>query len=148
MKIINKNILEISDGLICHACNCQNKFGKGLAKTIRDKFPQVYHEFLKFSSLYKFPKDRLGKIQEVSINKNLSVVNIFSQLYYGNSKETGIDYNNYPEMRKCFIQLKEIRNERRIYFPYGFGSGLAGGDWNKISGMIEEYFPDVVYCKI
>lgn len=148
MKIIYKSILDIDFGLICHACNCQNKFGKGLAYNIRNRYPIVYHEFLKFGSLYKLPKDRLGKIQEVSINKNLSVINIFSQLYYGDSKLTGIDYNNYSEMRKCFIELNKIRNDRSIYFPYGFGCGLAGGEWDKVSGMIEEYFPDVVYCKI
>lgn len=87
--IIDKNILDISSGLICHACNYQNKFGKGLALSIRNRYPIVYEEFMKLSSIS--PKDKLGTIQEVKINENLSVVNCFSQLYYGYGK----DFNDY-----------------------------------------------------
>ncbi len=147
MKIVSKDITTVSEGIICHACNCQNKFGKGLAKSIRDKYPIVYNEFLKFGNSIKNPRDRLGKNQLVRIDDSLHVCNMFTQLYYGNSKDTGIDYNDYGAIETCLNGLVNIRNSDQVYFPYYFGSGLAGGDWNRISNMIIEKIPDVIFCK-
>ena len=147
MKIIQRDITTIDDGVICHACNCQNKFNKGLVKIIRKKFPIVYSEFTKFTLEIPKPWDRLGLIQEVKISEELSIVNMFTQLFYGNSKESGIDYNDYSAWVKCVEEIKNIKGARKVYFPFNVGCGLAGGDWNKISEIICRNIPDVIFCK-
>ena len=37
MKLINKDILTVTEGIIAHQANCRGAMGKGLAKQIADK---------------------------------------------------------------------------------------------------------------
>lgn len=140
--IIFQNILSIDSGIICHACNCQNKFGKGLALYIKNKFPIVFEEFLKLSSIS--PRKKLGTIQEVKINEKLSVVNCFTQLYYGYNK----DFNDYTAWEKILDKLVDIRGERDLYFPYMVSCGLAGGNWERIQEIILRKLPEARFCKL
>ena len=96
------------------------------------------------------PKGRyqLGLIQEAKINEKLSVVNCFSQLYYGDSSKTGKVYTDYYQMVQCFVDIRTIKNDRQVYVPYGYGCGLAGGDWDTVQLLISEIVPDVIFCKL
>ena len=46
IKIIEGNILNAEEDIICHQVNCRGKMGSGLAKQIRDKYPDVYKEYV------------------------------------------------------------------------------------------------------
>ncbi len=54
--------------------------------------------------------------------------------------------------RDCLIQIGTVFPEgSRLYFPYGIGCGLAGGDWNMYSAILkvfaESYNMNVIICK-
>ena len=47
MKIKYTNILDETKGIIVHGINAQGKMNFALAKQIREKYPQVYIDYLK-----------------------------------------------------------------------------------------------------
>ena len=47
MHHIIGNLLDTNCQYICHQVNCQGKMNSGVAKIIRDKWPEVYTQYLK-----------------------------------------------------------------------------------------------------
>ena len=132
MKVIEGDILNIKNGVIVHQVNCQNAIGAGVSGAIIGKYPQVetaYHYLCRF----KKPKDLLGSFQSIRIDRGLEIINLFTQLDYGNSKKTGKVYTDMPLLIKQLHTICHARKDKvTIYVPYGIGCGLAGGDWTEI----------------
>ena len=146
MNITSKtgNILTpvdpINKVIVCHQVNCQGAMGAGLAKQIRTKHPGVYE-------VYKEKCDAgLAKIGDVQLVSCLSdggyiIANIFGQNRYGRDKR----YTDYDGLREAFSCLADCFPNATFRFPYKFGCGLAGGDWNVVLKIIKESFKD---CKV
>lgn len=143
MKIIEKDITTISEGVIAHQVNCMGSMRSGVAKAISQKFPKVYSDYVKLCGSV-FYKDLLGTFQEVVIDNDLTVLNCFSQLTYGKDKNR---YTDYDAVDKVFSDYSK-KCSKQLYLPYLYGCGLGGGDWNIVSGIICKHFPEVVFCKI
>ena len=141
-KTVNGNILHIRKGYIFHQVNCQGVMGAGLALQIKNAFPNVFKHYQNL--IRKEGVNVLGRTQAVKVGKQLSIINIFGQLGFGKDKR----YTDYVALESAFSSLDvSIREREDIYFPYGFGCGLAGGDWGIVSSLIMEYFPNVVFIK-
>ncbi len=145
MKIIEKDILTVERGIIFQQVNCQKVMASGLAKQIREKWPTVYNEYIKFSNIWKNDFERLGQYQFLKVEEELFVVNVFSQLNYGYDK---IRYTDYSALNDTFKRLQTREGKENIYFPFNFGCDRGGGDWNIVSKMIDYYFPNAVICKL
>ena len=135
IKIVKGDILNAREAAICHQVNCQNQMGAGVAKVIYMRWPEVkakYHEFCSG----KRPRDLLGAIQIVELNEfrgSKVVVNIFGQLNCGHDN---ICYTRYDALDKAFTELNRICAAKSIAFPFGFGCGLAGGDWATVEKIM------------
>jgi O-acetyl-ADP-ribose deacetylase (regulator of RNase III) len=140
MQIIEGNILDITSGIICHQVNCRGVFNVGLAKQIRKKYPEAYRRYMGYHKQFGW---ELGEIQIVQVSKDLVICNIAGQDDYGND---GYCYTNYSFLKQGIERLKAL-TDRQIYFPYGMGCGYAGGDWNIVSGIIDEVIPDAIVVK-
>lgn len=142
MKIIEKDILTVSKGIICQSVNCQSKMGKGLALRIKNKWPIVYEEYAKLCRTVKPDFELLGNRQYVNVAPDLWVCNIFSQLYYGYNAR----FTDYAALKMAFSDMQEIKLQ--LYFPEKMGCSNGGGDWNIVSKMIDYYFPHSFICKL
>jgi hypothetical protein len=131
-----------SGGYVFQQVNCQFVMGKGLALQIRSRYPEVYTEYKKLQNKDIDNASYLGTYQTVKV-ADKTFVNVFSQEYYGRGPLT-----EYPMMIKAFEQFKQNEPDGEYNFPYLFGCGLAGGDWNIVSGIIDDYFPDAVIWKL
>lgn len=140
--IIEKDITTITEGIICHQCNCFGSMNSGVAKSISKKFPKVKSEYIALCSKNS-PKILLGTFQEVVINDKLKVLNCFSQLNYGREKKL---YTNYSAIESIFGLISKKYSEQ-VYLPFMYGCGLGGGDWNIVSEIICSKIPDIVFCK-
>lgn len=149
IKIVRGDLLFAKEAAICHQVNCQNMMGSGVAKAIYTKWPEVKTEYHRFCD-GKRPRDLLGKIQIVYINEfsgSKVVINIFGQLNCGHDKTC---YTRYDALAIAFDELNEVAAGKSIAFPYGFGCGLAGGDWQQVERLMLErlYNVDVtIYMK-
>lgn len=141
MNHVIGDLLESDCDYICHQVNCQGAMKSGIAKSIREKWPIVYQEYMMkyFNSL---PELLLGDIQLININSSEAderaqfVINMFSQEYYGYD---GRRYTSYDAFWNCINLIKEaVPKGSKIGFPGFIGCVRGGANWNIIYEMINE----------
>lgn len=131
LKYVKGDLIKDSENydLIGHQCNCFWSFGAGIAPQIKFAFPEAYQKDL------KTPYGSEGKLGTISYTEetNPIVVNMYGQFKYTRNE---VD-TNYNALRNCFKLVKEKFSGKKMAFPL-VGAGLAAGDWNIISEIIEE----------
>jgi len=143
MKTITGNILDIDYGAICHQVNCQRVAGAGLALQIKSKWPEWY-------TYYQKTNPTLGTttIFPVQYNPGIWILSLYAQDNYGHGKR----YTDYDAFHKCLKDVNWftsiLREHSPIYFPYGIGCGLGGGQWSIIEKIIEEEVPTAIIVKL
>ena len=137
MKIVEGDLVKLAlDGefeLIVHGCNCFCTMGAGIAKTIKEKFPEVYEIDLQTE---KGSKEKLGKISYISLirkSQNIIIVNGYTQ-FMPSGNGVLVDYN---AVRNVMKDIKNKFSGKKIGYPM-IGAGLAKGDWSIISSIIDE----------
>lgn len=163
IKHVEGNILESPENqIIIQQVNCSNAMGKGVAKAIYEKYPFVkeqYHQycngtFLSQDGGKKRPEELLGDVfMARSEDCKRCVLNIFGQLTFLKYREKSRCLTDYDAFQKALNEIAAyfIGCEVTFAVPYGIGCGLAGGDWNIVSKMINDTLGtafDVVYYKI
>jgi O-acetyl-ADP-ribose deacetylase (regulator of RNase III) len=156
IKHIKCDIFESGANIICHQVNCQGVMGSGIAKQVKEKYPNVYKNYKKWCDNKK-PEDLLGEIQYVTLNsddKFFGIMNVFGQLNYGYD---GKCYTDYEALRNSFTKIHEFCEQfykfhaflPEIAFPYKFGCARGGGDWDIVYKMIEETLRDcnILICE-
>lgn len=143
MSVIHKDILTITKGIIAHQCNTKGVMGAGLAKDIRSKYPFVYMQYREAYLANNLP---LGSTQFIQVSPSLYIANLIAQDGYGRDKQ----YTNYEALAQCLKDLhqRSIDWKLCVYIPYGLGCGLAGGDWNIVSKLVETHCPSTLICKL
>lgn len=132
------DLLKADATYICHQVNCRGVMGAGIAKQVKDTWPEVYNDYIK--AIQNHPKCcPLGEITATKINNNQVVINMFAQDRYGH----GIRFTDYEAFYKCLERIRDLTNSNStIAFPYGIGCGLGGGDWKIIETMIQNVLKD------
>ena len=118
--------------VVLHGCNCFNTMGKGIAAQFKEHFPEVYEVDCKTE---RANPEKLGTYSQVKLPNGVIVLNCYTQYRYG---PNSADYTAIREV------LKSIGDEfvgKKVGMPM-IGAGLAGGDWKKISKMIDRYLPN------
>jgi O-acetyl-ADP-ribose deacetylase (regulator of RNase III) len=130
VKYVKGNLLDSNCDYICHQVNCQGVMGSGIAKQIRERWPEVYDIYRELCDTYQ-SGDLIGGIQVAG-----HVVNIFSQDNFGYD---GRRYTSYDAFVEALLKFRTtIPSGSTIGFPKNIGCGLGGGNWKIISTMIEE----------
>lgn len=138
VRVIEGNLFDTTAELIAHQVNCQKTMGSGVARQVRDRYPDVYKEYLEHD----------GYLGDVQIYKPKGVntpfiVNLYAQDKYGYD---GKQYTDLSALKKCFYKLNEAVPRGGIYtiaMPYKIGCGRGGADWNEVYKIIEEIFTNV-----
>lgn len=122
--------------LIVHGCNCFCTMGAGIAKQIRDRWPEAYEADLK---TVKGDRSKLGtcsyaKLVKTKVGSPLQIVNAYTQFNYGRNRRN-VDYD---AVQACMRYISGITPpDVRIGMPR-IGCGLAGGDWDIVYDIIRE----------
>ena len=119
--------------VIVHGCNCQCVMGAGVAKAIRNTFPQAYQADL---ATPKGDRNKLGTISYASVDRGgseLVIVNAYTQFHW---RGDGV-LVDYAAVRTAFAAIKATFAGRRIGYPM-IGAGLARGDWRTLARIIDE----------
>ena len=119
--------------VIIHGCNCFCTMGAGIAKTIKQKIPEAYEADKKTE---KGDKSKLGKIswaETKTQNGKLIIVNGYTQFNWRGSGKKA----DYEAIRNVFRNVKNEFSGLKIGYP-AIGAGLAKGNWEIISAIIEE----------
>jgi O-acetyl-ADP-ribose deacetylase (regulator of RNase III) len=120
---------EVTD--IGHCVNCQGCFGSGIARSIKERYPECFEVYIDDVG-YK-----LGDSQCVEIAENKFIFNLFGQEFYGRCKRQ----LNYGAMAAALNEMSDNTSvDDKVGFPYKMGCDRAGGDWEVVLEMIEYYF--------
>ena len=138
---VKGNLLDSNCDYICHQVNCQGVMGSGIARQIRERWPEVYDGYENFCDYYnRRGEPLLGKVMVTNRGCPMRVANMFSQDTYGYD---GARYTSYDAFAHCLITLKEhVPDDCTICCPKNIGCGLGGGNWKVISALIEEILGD------
>lgn len=151
IQIINGNILDAENCILCQQVNHRGVMGAGLAKQIVEKYPGIlapYQEFCKNHSFEDICKNYVVHLYVPPNNKqSIIVANIFGQKHYGVGLQT-----DYSALSHGLIEVNRLAKDRyvskHVAIPYKIGCGLAGGDWNVVLGIIHEAFYDDIDVRI
>lgn len=128
--------------IIAHGANCFCTMGAGIAKAIKETFPQAYRsdletkrgDFSKFGSLSH---------ARIPINSGeLIVVNLYTQFNLGRPTKEETFGDRLEAIRSSLLKLKTMfpKEIDSLGLPM-IGAGLAGGDWAKIEPVIDSVLP-------
>ncbi len=139
MNIINKDITTVSGpAIIIHGVNCHDAMGSGVAKAIYTKWPQVKSNYHEFGSMI------LGDIQPVQVDKDLWVVNCFTQRAFGTDNQKYAVPMFIEACLKKTMNLAMALAIKTVYSPR-IGCGLGGLDWDGEVKEIYEHISEVYY---
>ena len=143
-KIKFGNITTADFGIIVQGCNAQGVMGSGVARHIRNKWPEIFGDYQIMCQIT--PKTEiLGKV--VTSNVEFSKIDDLPSLIIAN----GITQMNYGADGKKYVSYKAIQDVFDTVVALGFyhkmpvhypliGAGLGGGDWAIISEIIDTCF--------
>ncbi|PIE63101.1 MAG: phosphatase [Desulfobacter postgatei] len=136
MKCVKGDLIQLAlEGqfdLIIHGCNCFCTMGAGIAKQIRTHFPKAWEADLGTQS---GDRSKLGSYSKARVNTpsgSLYVINAYTQYHYSGQGQLA----DYDAIAKVFTTLKKQFSGHRMGYPK-IGAGLAKGDWNIISKIID-----------
>lgn len=136
---VKGDIFKSDADIIIHQVNCQGVMGSGVAKQVKDLYPNVYVHYREYCKDFT-PEEMLGTVFMVPIdNKPRFVANFFSQNDFGYDRNC---YTSYEAFEKCLLYMKKNYSEFSMAIPYLIGCRRGGGSWNIIYKMIEDILGD------
>jgi len=133
MNTVYGNLLTLANqcnyDVVIHGCNCHCLMGGGIARQIKEIFPQAYQADLK---TIKGDRSKLGNFSSAIIDDKFTIINAYTQYNISNVR-VSVDYEAIKGVMK---KVKQQFSGMRIAYPK-IGAGLAGGNWNVISKIID-----------
>ena len=136
MKQVKGDLLALGKAnefdIIVQGCNCWNVMGSGIAKSIREQFPDAWQAD---QETLAGDRNKLG-CYTIGMAGRLVIINAYTQ--YNTAKYPGQDVFEYKSFELILDKLAKRFGKYRIGLPM-IGMGLAGGDPAQIIPMIEEF---------
>lgn len=139
--------------IIIQQCNCFHVMGSGLAKTIREKFPEVYETdcATTYGDWSKVAAFNFTAVKSEDNPKLKYICNLYSQYRYGHDKR----YTSYDALVEGLSAINDGAKSKAkipvLGVPYNIGCGFAGGSWKIVSGILHDIFDDspvnLLICK-
>lgn len=132
--------------VIGHGCNAQGAQGAGIAKTIKEKYPESFPPYEKFCLDNKKSKKILGSVVIVEL-KDIVIANMITQHMYGSRHKFGEE--NMKAISDSLIATLDYcrANKKVLHIPF-IGGGLAKGNKKELYSLfnkIDNFFLDVVF---
>ena len=161
LTYIDDNLLLNQTAEVClHSCNCQNVFGSGIARSIREMYPEAYRAdcIAAKNRANKLGNFSVGEISEATRKRHGTNIQRIYNLY---GQNLGTDYNElgsrktnyealYTAMEKVAKILRsategdkqvfDFNREPVVGIPYLMGCGLGKGNWSIVERLIEVAF--------
>lgn len=144
IRYVKGDLLNSNMKVIAHGCNCHGVMGSGIARQIRDRWPNVYEVY---NLKYRVMGLELGTILPVLTPDGRVVINCMTQQDFGGDGKRYVDYDAIATCISAIDSSVGNWDVSEVGFPM-IGAGLAGGDWNTIETIIvanAKNFIPVVY---
>lgn len=137
LKRTKGNLIDLAEAgnfnIIVHGANCWNTMGSGIAREIRERYPEAYEaDCATVAGDY----NKLGNYTEM-LGKRFNIINAYTQ-YGFNRNGTTDDVFEYTSFAVILQKLAHFYPTCNFGFPK-IGCGLAGGDEKTIVAMLEDF---------
>lgn len=148
------NLLDLAEkgkfDIIVHGCNCFNTMGSGIAKEIRERYPDAYEADTNYSAQVgkNWNYMKLGNYSATDVFSNagkFKIINAYTQYNFNGSSINGEVFNDvfeYDSFKLILQKLLHFYGNYDFGFPW-IGMGLAGGDKDRIIAMLEDFAEQV-----
>lgn len=129
-----------------HIGNCMGRMGAGIAKQIKEEYPEHYNHYLTYCSYEEDPDVLLGDLLGTPFDSQFLIV-LLAQKEYG-TQQRQLDYGALAKSLSTLSEKMRVVNKGdTIGVPWGMGCVLAGGDWTIVKEMVDFMLKDfeVVY---
>ena len=137
MKVVTGDLLGLARrgqfDVIVHGCNCFCTMGRGIAKGVREAFPEAYEADCRTRSGDRLKLGDYTSARVLRDGMDLVVVNAYTQFNWRGAGPKA----DYDAISRVFRSIRLAFAGSRIGYPK-IGAGLAGGDWGRISALIDE----------
>jgi O-acetyl-ADP-ribose deacetylase (regulator of RNase III) len=149
ITVLKGDLLNQKTDVIAHQVNCLGVMGAGVARQIKDKYPEVYEGYKSFC---QDELKRLGTTRTEYLLGNCLVItpddggSAVANLFGQNRCDGYGRMTNYNAVYDALVHLREIMENHKwksVSLPYGMSCGLGGGSWNIIYTMICDVFEDI-----
>ena len=137
MKTVEGDIITLAlqgqFDVIVHGCNCFCTMGAGIARALQEEFPEAYAADL---VTIKGDRNKLGDFSFATVKRDeheITIVNGYTQFHF-HGDSVLVDYD---AVQSLFKKVRRQFAGKRIGYPK-IGAGLAGGDWHRIAGIIDQ----------
>lgn len=143
---VKKDIFEVRADAIIHQANCMHTMGSGIARFVREQFPEAYQADLRTR---KGDPTKLGTFSFAQVKNpaypNVSaIINLYGQFdFSAEARHTRYDslYDGFLLIREK-MRLKAKGELRVLSVPFRLGCNRGGGDWRIVLAIIESVFAD------
>ena len=122
------NLFGTNIRAIMHGCNTQGVMGSGVARIIRDEFPEAYSAYIAGSVASPL---KLGQVITQTSNGKY-IINAMTQQFFGRDGKRYVSYDAVATVMR-WVNDSGIP---QVAMPM-IGAGLGGGDWSVIEAIIE-----------
>ena len=136
MKYVKGNLLDAEESIIMHGCNSMGVTGSGVAKAIKEKYPEAFQVYRKQKEIDGL---KLGTYSSVITKDNKLIINAITQKYYGRDGKKYVSYDAVSNLAKT---LNGLYKNESIAIPK-IGAGLGGGNWKVIESIFTNEAPNI-----
>lgn len=117
---------------IGHGCNCQGIMGSGVAKIVKEKYPEAFNVY---KNRWNTSGLSLGDVIWVDTNGK-TILNIMTQQNYGRTSNRFTSYDAIADAMEKINDYFYTVQGGELALPM-IGAGLGNGSWEVISAIIE-----------
>ena len=138
IHLIKGNLFDTDSTVIAHQVNCQGVMGSGVARQVKEKYPEAYDKYQE-ECFNKAPNLLMGTVDIIPSRSDVHIIaNMYAQNDFGYN---GQRYTNYEAFYRCLENLNQsLLKEYSVAFPYRIGCDRGGADWDIILQMITSVF--------
>jgi len=130
---------------IAHGCNCCHTMGAGIAAGVSSEFPEALEADIKH---HIAGANVTGQYSAAEVAHGI-IFNLYTQLLPGREDSVKLNKNIEAAFQELNDDLKELAEKiegwsetPHIGIPM-IGAGIAGGNWQHISRLINKATPDI-----
>ena len=135
---IDADLLDYPLQGIIHQANCMHTMGSGIARLIREKYPEAFDADLKSGT--KGDSHRLGSYSVAHcLKEDKYIFNLYGQYNYGHMAR----FTSYDAVDRGLRKIEAYAQENHLStlgLPKKMGCMRGGGSWHIVRAIVEDVF--------
>jgi O-acetyl-ADP-ribose deacetylase (regulator of RNase III) len=152
-RVVKGDLVELAKAgefdVIIHGCNCFHTMGAGIARQLAEAFPGPHGPaYVDMHETGFGDENKLGSFSTAKGTTNdggsFYILNAYTQYTTASGSNTSpVDYSAIRDVfRAIATKVVTPASGLRVGYP-AIGAGLAGGNWDRISAIIDEEFRNI-----